>query len=575
MSLPRGEGAWWRSAGSGRKWVAPSSTLGTGERAFPQREIGRHAQNGGNAYSDLAQSVGATGQYATVATAATAQGNGNGNGLVHDAGVDSLIDGVLGGGIATATVVETTTDTITDAPRRPLNWPPHPGQRRPAPEPPARKGGSAGRLGRLKPGATRTGHWTYNGLRPRTRVIAVALVVAGLVAAGVATMRALAASASTNFPGVLAAQTPLQLNFPQTAVLEHIYVSVGQTVTAGQPLASEQSNVVAAQVVSDRTTLAADEQNLAQLLGTVGKNEASAAAQAYTKAQQQAVTSEQHGSQNIVDDQAIIANQSLVLAAEQADLNNAQTLYNTKCSKGLGTTDCASLSARVQADQARVTATSGQISNAQSRLAQATSLDKTLTGLASQEQQTAQLNKSFFNSTQLVDITNTRDRIAQGEFALTRDEQALQNTELTSPVTGKVTGINAATGDIVGLNTGVRNAGPGAVVPGSGNPNAGPTAIPTGTSTSGLITIQESPGLEAVMQVPESTILSIKQGEAATISVDALGGQSLPGHVTLVDPQGYTSAGQTYYNVYIVPNINTTWPAELLPQMPINVKIGG
>jgi multidrug efflux pump subunit AcrA (membrane-fusion protein) len=111
--------------------------------------------------------------------------------------------------------------------------------------------------------------------------------------------------------------------------------------------------------------------------------------------------------------------------------------------------------------------------------------------------------------------------------------------------------------------------------PSSSGGSAGASAVPTGTSTEGFITIQELPGLEAVAQVPSSSIFSVKQGESASISVGALGGQSFSGHVALIDPQGYNVSGQIYYNVTVVPNTGSPWPSQLLAGLPINVKIGG
>lgn len=503
---------------------------------------------------------------------------------MHDSGVDSLIDGVLGGGTATAatgstatataTIVDKPVDTIVDAPRKPLNWPPKPGERKLTPEKPANKKGLAGVFERMKPRSSRDGHWTYNGLRPKARVLAIALVVAALVAAGVATMRSLAASASSNFPGVLAAESPLQLNFPSTAVLEKVYVTVGETVKIGQPLAAQQSNVISAQLVADRITFASDEERLAQLLGNVGTAMQAAATQAYVNAQKQAISSQQRGAQNVVDDNAILAAEQQTLGGEQAELYAAQSEYNAKCNNGLGSTECASLSARVTAATARVSATQSQISVTQSKLAAAQSLDKSLVTLAGELQATAEANKSFFNATHLNDISFARDALAKDQLALTADTQALDNSALPSPVDGKVLAINGLPGEIVGQNTSVHSSGGGAVPGSNGQGNGGASTISTGSTTPGFITIEEFPGLQATAQVPESSILSIKTGEAATISINALGGQSFPGHVMVVEPQPVVISGSTYYDVVIVPNAGDAWPTTLLPGMSSNIKIG-
>jgi hypothetical protein len=503
---------------------------------------------------------------------------------MHDSGVDSLIDGVLGGGsatatstatsTATATIVDAPADTIVDTPRKPIAWPPKPGERKSAPEKSARKKGLAGVFDRMKPRSTRDGHWTYNGLRPKTRVFAIALVVAALVAAGIATMRALASSAASTFPGAMAAEAPLQLNFPTTAVLEKVYVQVGETVKIGQPLAAQQSNVLAAQLVADRITFASDEQRLAQLLGPVGKAMQVAAAQAYTKAQQQAVSSQQRGAQNVVDDNAIIAAEQQNLGGAEAELSAAQSEYNIKCSKGLGSTDCASLSARVSGDSARVSALQQEMAVTQSKLSTAQSTDKTLNQLAGQLQATAQANKAFFNAAALDDITHTRDALAADQLKLTADLQAMQNTVLGSPFNGKVLAINGLAGELVGQSSAVHSSSPGALPGTGGNSNGGPSTIVTGTNQPGLITIEEVPGLEATAQVPESSILSIKRGEAATITVDGFSGRSFAGHVMVVEPQPVVVSGSTYYDVLIVPNSGVTWPASLLPGMTANIEIG-
>lgn len=542
MNKPRGEGAWWRSAGQRRTWVTPSAP--------------------------------------TTATRSAAPAAGPGGGVAPDAsdpGVNSLIDGLMGDKptaprtTAAAPAVEAAPQRAGVAapprPRQPIHWPPRPLTESEVPPKPV------GLVSRLATAIRGTKENTNAGLRTRTRVAVVIALTAAIVIAAVITTRALAVTTSTNFAGVLAAETPIQLNFAQNGTLATIDVTPGENVVVGQVLATESSTVQAAAVKSDNLALASDEQHLGQLLGKAGAAAEAQAAAEYQKVESLASTQEARGAESVVEETSVLQSANQLEAAANQQLVADQATYNSKC-KGLGQPGCASLSRDVSLDQTNLTAAEARVSRAEQALASAQSIDTTLQGLATTENALAAANPNNVSITVADEISAARDSIAHDLAQLAADEANLQGTTLVSPVAGKVEETNGVPDEL----TGPANAKSGGVssstgVPTSGSTPSGPSTVTGNAGTLPLVTIEAAPGLEAIAQVPEDNIAGIAPGESATITVDALGGKTFAAKVAAVEQISVVVQGSVYYDV-VLTSSGPAWSGDLLPGMTANVTIG-
>lgn len=543
MNKPRGEGAWWRSAGQRRTWVTPSAPT--------------------------------TASRAGVAAAAPGAGVAAAPG-VNDPGVSSLIDGVLGDSVAAPRPAAAPAAAPARAgvaapprPRQPIQWPPRPVTEG---EPPPRPEGVVARARAAMRGTTEN---TSAGLRTRTRVVMVLALTAAIIVAAVVTTRALATTTSTNFAGVLAAETPIQLNFTAAGTLAAVDVTPGQTVQVGQVLATEVSTVQAQDVHSDDLALAADLQHLGSLLGKAGAAAEQQAAATYQKVQTLAAAQEARGAASVDSETSILQAADASQAAAESQLSADQETYKTRCS-GLGSGSCASLARDIQLDETSVAAAEARVSRAEAALSSAESIDHTLAALSTQE--IALAGNEMPNVTLQLsdDITAARDAVAHDQAVLAADEAALEADTLVSDWAGTVATVSGVRGEDVGPAGSRSGSGSSSTgVPTSGSTPAGPstvTGLPAGTLP--LITIDAAPGLEAIAQVPEVDIVSIKPGESATVTVDALGGRSFTGRVAAIEQVPVDVQGSVYYDVVLVPPAGVSWSGELLPGMTANVSIG-
>jgi multidrug resistance efflux pump len=529
MNKPRGEGAWWRSAGQRRTWVTPQSPSTNATRSAAPS-----VTRGGNPSSAAPPDA-------------------------SDPGVNKLIDGVMGDSVAAPVAV-----AAPPRPRQPIQWPPRPATE---PETPVKP---AGLLSRAKAAATGTRPNSHPGLRTRSRVVVVLALAAAIVAAAVLTTRALAVSTSTNFSGVLAAESPIQIDFANSGTIATIDVVPGQNVSVGQVLATEAEPVATVAVHSDQAALAADEVKLADLIGKTGAAAEAQAKAQFTKVQSLASAQEARGAASVDQESAILAADQQTLSSEEAQLGADQANYNSKC-KGLGSGTCAALSRDVSQDQIAVGNDQSRVTEAQAALSSAEGINSSLNNLATQETTLAQALPVSTSETLLDDITAARVSVDGELTQLAADEQALEQGYAVSPYAGKVADVSCVSGELVtsdGCRIGPVTSGSG--VPGSSG-SSGPSSVNQPSGVEPLITIYAAPGLEAIAQVPEVDITSIRTGETATISVDALGGQSFTAKVAAVEQIPVDVAGSVYYDVVLVPS-GSAWSDQLLAGMTANIS---
>lgn len=121
------------------------------------------------------------------------------------------------------------------------------------------------------------------------------------------------------------------------------------------------------------------------------------------------------------------------------------------------------------------------------------------------------------------------------------------DTVVTSPIDGVVTNLPLAAGTQVSART----AGSSSSSASSGSSTGG-TGSSTGSSTSGGVTISNLTNLEVQMTVSEVDVASVKAGQEATVTFDAVSGKTFKGHVTSVANTGSSSSGVVSYQVNVL-----------------------
>ena len=139
-------------------------------------------------------------------------------------------------------------------------------------------------------------------------------------------------------------------------------------------------------------------------------------------------------------------------------------------------------------------------------------------------------------------MQNAADSLANAQLSMQDTEKQMENYTITSPISGTVIQKNVKTGDTVGTDT---------------------------TSSEAMCIIYDLSYLEMTLNVDELEILSIQEGQTATITADAISDKTFTGVVTSVSKAGTTTGGTTTYPVTI--RIDDT--GDLLPGMNATAEI--
>ncbi len=139
-------------------------------------------------------------------------------------------------------------------------------------------------------------------------------------------------------------------------------------------------------------------------------------------------------------------------------------------------------------------------------------------------------------------VQSAADSLLNAQLSMSDTEKQMENYTITSPISGTVIQKNIKAGDTVGTDT---------------------------TASETLCTIYDLSYLEMTLNVDELEILSIKEGQTATITADAISDRTFTGVVTSVSAAGTTTGGTTTYPVTI--RIDDT--GDLLPGMNATAEI--
>jgi macrolide-specific efflux system membrane fusion protein len=148
-------------------------------------------------------------------------------------------------------------------------------------------------------------------------------------------------------------------------------------------------------------------------------------------------------------------------------------------------------------------------------------------------------------ATDAANIASAEAAVSSAELTVKSDKSALAGTKLYAPSAGTIASVSGAVGDEVTAGTG---AGSSADSSGSGGSSGSGAASALGASSSsdasssstssssgsGFIVLANLSSMQLVVSVSESDIGSIKVGQPATISVDALPSEEFAAKVTAI-----------------------------------------
>jgi multidrug efflux pump subunit AcrA (membrane-fusion protein) len=307
--------------------------------------------------------------------------------------------------------------------------------------------------------------------------------------------------------GNLAPVAEADLNFPASGTVQLVEVSVGQTVAAGELLATLDSTVLAAQLSQAQATLASARSRLAQdQAGPTSQNLAASKNQVAS-----AQVSVNNATTSLADTKAINA---LAVAAAQSLVDQDNATVTADCPSS---PSCAQDQAKLAADQQ---ALDSQKAKAQQSNNQAASQ------LASAKQQLSAANSSLAallagsTSPETVQIDQAQIQIDQVNVNTLNHQ--LAGARMTSPIAGVVAQVNIKEGQSVTVGSG-------------------------GSSTYAIVVY--TPGSYAVSgTISDSQVNLVAVGQTAQIT-PAGSTQAALGKVTAISPAATISSGVATFGV--------------------------
>ena len=159
-------------------------------------------------------------------------------------------------------------------------------------------------------------------------------------------------------------------------------------------------------------------------------------------------------------------------------------------------------------------------------------------------------------------IASAQAAVDGAEATVQNAENALHETHLYAPATGTVVNVaDVSPGDTVSssgasANSGSGSSGSGSSASASSGSGSGSTAGSLGgsssssssSSSSGLIEIVNTGSMTMTVAFSESDISKIKDGQPATVTLEALSGVELSAHVSSISTLGTSSSGVVSYN---------------------------
>jgi multidrug resistance efflux pump len=360
--------------------------------------------------------------------------------------------------------------------------------------------------------------------RPRQMIVAVLVAAVGLVA-GLLTYKSLA-SGPVSFSGEVVPSHVYALSFGDTGTVTTVKVDSGDSVTAGEVLATQNSSLPQANLQEAKDA------------------EASAAAALYVDEhpQQSSVTREQDA---VASAQASVASATahasgtearanVTVSESQQAVTEDSAAYSSQCGTTSGSTSCKALAAKLAAARQQL---------AQAQAAAAADLtagqqqEQAAQSVLSERQAALQQVESQANGV-TVTLDEAKQRLSAAEAAVAQDELALKGASIVALASGTVGAVSAVPGD----------------------------SITDSTLHDPVMTVDSGP-LVVSAHLPGSEVGNVSPGQQVMLDIEPLH-VSLPGKVIQVNQDISQSQSAVSYTVTCQINVPDS---RLMPGMTVNV----
>ncbi|HSZ14295.1 MAG TPA: biotin/lipoyl-binding protein [Solirubrobacteraceae bacterium] len=169
-------------------------------------------------------------------------------------------------------------------------------------------------------------------------------------------------------------------------------------------------------------------------------------------------------------------------------------------------------------------------------------------------------------ATREANLASARAAVRSATLTVQSDEQAVQDTNLYAPESGTIVSLSGQVGEVVSGSGTTRASSAASSSSGSGGSGTGATgasgrgataaasssgsaASSSSSSSSAFAVLSDLSTMQLVVPLSESEIGSVKNGQIATVTVEALSGTKLAAHVSEVALLSTSSSGTVSYDV--------------------------
>ncbi|WP_433790118.1 efflux RND transporter periplasmic adaptor subunit [Actinoplanes sp. CA-252034] len=155
------------------------------------------------------------------------------------------------------------------------------------------------------------------------------------------------------------------------------------------------------------------------------------------------------------------------------------------------------------------------------------------------------------------DTSDAENQVTEANLAVDEAEAAVEGATLTAPMAGTVTAVNGTLG---GSASGSSSS---SSTSGGGSQSGGSTSSSSSSSSTGFIEIADLTKMQVSAGFAEADATSLKDGQVATVTWNALSGTSQSAKIAAIDPSATTSNSVVTYGVTLT-----------LDAVPAGAKVG-
>jgi HlyD family secretion protein len=377
--------------------------------------------------------------------------------------------------------------------------------------------------------------------------------------------------------GNLQAASQLNLGFRTSGTVTAIYVTQGEHVTQGQLLATLDPQSAEVTLEQAKAALQSAEANLAQeeetdgegsSTGTSGGSSAGAASAASVQNTARApiaraAESPSDGSPNAPTGTTTTPSATAPGASAPASTTPAGTTTSTSTTTSSATTTPTTTGASGKRTSSTTptssapssTTTSGKATNGQ-RTGESKEADSS----------SVKAKATLSTATREANLASAKAAVKSDALTVQSDEQAVQDTKLYAPEAGTIVTLSGQVGEVVSGSGTTKASSSSSSSSTSGADATGATGATsarsaTGTSSSSssstgstgsssaFAVLSDLSSLQLVVPLSESEIGNVRDGQIATVTVEALSATKLAAHVSEVGLTSTSSSGAVSYDV--------------------------